>query len=179
MANCMSWGVTTRDENADGVVYRLLPESLRGDFDFDRDLDVDDIEQLTQAVLSDEPQLAFDVNLDGRVDRADRVFWVHRLKRTYFGDVDLDGIFDSSDLITALVAGEYEDNLLANSTWTEGDWDGNREFESTDLVVAFRDGGYELGPRHAETVPEPASCLILMFGVLVLGVSARRRHLAA
>ena len=39
-------------------------------------------------------------------------------------------------------AGEYEDNLVGNSTWAEGDWNGDGEFDSADLVLAFQDNGF-------------------------------------
>ncbi len=59
------------------------------------------------------------------------------------GDSNLDGLFDSSDLVTIFQAGEYEDALQDNSTWAEGDWNGDREFTSEDLVLAFQAGSYE------------------------------------
>ena len=47
----------------------------------------------------------------------------------------------------------------------------DREFTSSDLVVAFQDGGYELGPRAAIAVPEPtslAALLVGLFGVVIM-----------
>ena len=42
-----------------------------------------------------------------------------------------------------------------NSTWATGDFNGDGEFDSSDFVVAFADGGYEKGPKPAATaVPE-------------------------
>ena len=52
------------------------------------------------------------------------------------------GIFNSSDLIVVFQAGEYEDGLCCNSTWHEGDWNGDAEFDSADLVMALRVGGF-------------------------------------
>ncbi len=59
------------------------------------------------------------------------------------GDANLDGKFDSSDLVKVLTIGEYEDGVPANSTWTEGDWNGDREFNSSDFVYALQNGSYE------------------------------------
>ena len=51
-----------------------------------------------------------------------------------YGDVDYDGDFDGDDLNA--VGAEYEDSIANNSTWKEGDWNGDREFTSEDLVLA-------------------------------------------
>jgi hypothetical protein len=36
---------------------------------------------------------------------------------------------------------------VSNSTWASGDWDGDGNFTSANLVFALADGGYEQGPR--------------------------------
>jgi len=41
-----------------------------------------------------------------------------------------------------------------------GDWNGDGQFGTSDLVTAFQDGGYDQGPRTAsQAVPEPSSGL--------------------
>ncbi len=61
------------------------------------------------------------------------------------GDANADGVFDSSDLVQVFRAGEYEDDVVGNSTFEEGDWDGDGDFTTGDLVVAFRLGMYVAG----------------------------------
>ena len=39
--------------------------------------------------------------------------------------------------------GEYEDDLPLNSGWTDGDWNGDRDFTTTDILLAFQVGAYE------------------------------------
>ena len=117
----------------------------------------------------------FDLVEDGIVDEEDLRYWIHSLKQTWFGDANLDGEFNSSDLVAVFQAGEYEDNDMHNSTWDTGDWDGNGDFESSDLIVAFQDGGYHQGTRNASAVvPEPNG-----FGTMVITLaiisSTRRR----
>ena len=74
---------------------------------------------------------------------------------TFFGDANLDGEFNSLDLVMVVQAGEYEDDIALNSTWSTGDWNGDRDFDSGDFVTAFQDGGFEFGPRQRVTsVPE-------------------------
>ena len=89
---------------------------------------------------------------------------------TYFGDANLDGEFNSTDLVAVLAAGEYEDGIESNSGWSEGDFDGDGEFTSSDLITALADGGYEQGPPQAVfvAVPEPVNTMIFPMGVLVL-----------
>ncbi len=88
--------------------------------------------------------------------------WVDDLRKTYFGDANLDGEFNSTDFVDVLGRGQYEDNIADNSQWEDGDWSGDGEFDSTDFVVALTAGGYEVGPRAAvASVPEPTGLILL------------------
>jgi hypothetical protein len=60
------------------------------------------------------------------------------------GDANGDGQFDSTDLVLIFQAGEYEDAIAGNSTWSEGDWTCDGDFDTSDLVAAFQSGNYEL-----------------------------------
>ena len=72
-----------------------------------------------------------------------------------------------------LQAGEYDDDIAGNSTWNTGDWNGDGEFDSGDLVAAFQDGGFEQGPlATVRAVPEPSSLVLLLISVIV--AAARR-----
>ncbi len=66
------------------------------------------------------------------------------------GDVNDDGLFNSSDLVAVFMAGEYEDALPRNSTFVEGDWNDDGEFNSSDLVLAFRLGHYSPAIRPVD-----------------------------
>ncbi len=71
-------------------------------------------------------------------------------------DVNDDGVFNSTDLVGVMAAGEYEDNEavfdndreykgtrnVRNSNALEGDWDGDLEFTSADIVLAMQSGEY-------------------------------------
>jgi hypothetical protein len=56
--------------------------------------------------------------------------------------IDLNGPFDSSDMVRIFQAGQYEDSNPRNSNWASGDWDGDLEFTTADLVLAFARGRY-------------------------------------
>ncbi|MCA9196528.1 MAG: hypothetical protein KDA87_03280 [Planctomycetales bacterium] len=130
----------------------LEPVDLRviqyGDVTKDGLLDEFDIDAVSEAIRRDWSELpvVYDLNQDGTLDGEDRRFWVREVKQTYFGDANLDGEFNSSDLVAVFKAGEFEDAIANNSTWSEGDWNGDGEFDSSDFVWLF-EIGYELGPR--------------------------------
>jgi hypothetical protein len=155
-----------------------VPEA--GDYDEDRKLDVDDIDLLTAAILAGETTPAFDLNENGVLDPDDRVVWVEELADTNFGDTNLNGVFNTGDLVKVFQAGEYEDQLTGNSTWATGDWNGDTEFGSGDLVLAFSSGAFE-GPSQlpgpaggTSVVPEPAGLALLNLGIMGLLIASRR-----
>ncbi len=162
------------------VFLRRIDEPKPGGCDLNGDLicDVSDIDQLTQAVRSGSQNPSHDLNGDRRINQEDRVVWVEELKRTYFGDANLDGEFNTADFVRVFQAGEYEDNVADNSGWSDGDWDGDGDFGTRDLVFVFQRGGFEAGSRPILlAVPEPASAAStsLAFGVAWL-LSGRRRR---
>lgn len=155
------------------TLERLTP-AVPGDFDGNTDLDVADIDALSAAVAAGTNVSKFDLNGDAKVDTLDRTKWVSELKKTWFGDANMDLQFTSADFVLVFSAGEYEDEIAGNSGWADGDWNGDGDFNSTDFVIAFTDGGYEAGPRAAvSAVPEPSASWSL--GLVVLRVIRRRR----
>ena len=145
-----------------------------GDFNGDGQLDASDIDLLAAEVIRGDNDRFFDLNADNIVDQSDRKVWVEELKKTYFGDSNLDGEFGTTDLVRVFTVGEYEDGITGNSTWASGDWDGNADFDTRDFVFVFQRGEYEVGPRPAvAAVPEPSGLtLVIVAQAVVLG---RRR----
>ena len=155
------------------VDVAILPDSVPGDFDGDQVLSTNDINVLTSEIASGADDLRFDVNGDMSVDDADLSFWVKDIKQTWFGDADLDGEFNSNDLIEIFVAGKYEKNIPA--VWSEGDWNADATFSSSDLIVALSDGGYEVGTLNTvNAVPEPGTIRLLMLALVGMLALARR-----
>jgi hypothetical protein len=140
---------------------------IPGDFDNDGLLTAIDIDLLSAVVRDGSNDAEYDLNGDERVNQADRDVWVHVLKNTFYGDADLDGEFDTADLVRVLSIGKYETGSEAG--WSEGDWDGSHAFGTGDMVAALTDGAYEQGPAsRAHAVPEPTSLLLLLLGAIAL-----------
>lgn len=88
----------------------------------------------------------------------------------------MDGEFNSSDLVLVFNAGEYEDDVAGASIWYSGDWNGDGDFATADLVFAFQDAGYEMGPRsEIRFVPEPTFIHVSLLFVVGLFGNYRRR----
>ena len=101
-----------------------LPEprdSVIGDFTDDRTINVDDITRLCQEINVPRRSLDFDMNNDNRVDRGDLDTLVHDLLETSYGDANLDGQFDSDDIVNMFIAGRYLTTSRDPTTWDQGD----------------------------------------------------------
>ncbi len=113
------------------------------DFDNSGQVNALDIDLLCAAIQGGNPATRFDLDESGVVNAADAQFMVKKILRTSIGDANLDGIFDSSDLVQVFQAGVYEDEVFGNAGWEAGDWDCDGDFTTADLIAAFQDGGYE------------------------------------
>jgi D-alanyl-D-alanine carboxypeptidase len=118
------------------------PPVATGDFTGDGQVDVHDIELLGDQFGSPRPNLAFDLNGDRRIDRDDLDILVLDVLDVPYGDANLDGLFNSTDLIKMFQAGKYENPRASNATWGEGDFNQDGFFTSDDIILAFRGGAY-------------------------------------
>jgi hypothetical protein len=163
-------------EEIEQVRLANLTSLVQGDFDGNGVLDAADIDLLSAGVRGGENPSAFDLNGDSLVNIDDLNVWVEQLRGTWFGDANLDGEFNSGDLVQVFQAGQFEDSMPLNSGWAAGDWNGDGDFDSSDFVRAFQGGGFEQGPRPAAAaVPEPNAALLLGLGSLGLFARSRTR----
>ena len=153
-----------------------------GDFDSDGRLTRNDIDLLTGVMLSGVVPPSFDLNDDLTIDQDDRQVWVEDLAFTFFGDSNLDGQFNSNDLVVVFQHAGYEDGIAGNASWLTGDWNGDREFDSSDLVLAFQGCSYEQGARDRSgggdgviVVPEPSALPLALIAIGVLWATRRIR----
>ncbi len=135
------------------------------DFDGDEQLDADDIDLAFAG--------GFDIDLDGDGDTEDVAELVEGLLATAFGDADLNQKVDMADLDALGKA------FGQSGGWANGDFDGSGDITLADLDVLGRTWGFDNTPDSGppvfifESVPEPASALLLLAGGLAL---ARRRR---
>jgi hypothetical protein len=117
-----------------------------GDLSGDGIVNAVDINQLCAAIHAND--LIGDLNRDGTTDLQDHGYLVDRLLGTSLGDVNLDGRFDSRDLVLVFQRGLYEQNLAEDAVWESGDWNCDGRFDSADLVAAFATGRYQSSSLH-------------------------------
>ena len=160
--------------NAIEIVSRS--EGIRGDFNENGMFDAEDITLLTRELFEGGKDLKYDANGDGVLDFEDRLNWVENTANTYFGDSNLDGVFNTTDFVVVFQKGQFEDETPLNSGWGEGDWNGDLEFTTSDFVFVFQQGGYERGPRRVTAaVPEPTNVFFFAGLCLIMARRCRRQ----
>ena len=117
-----------------------VPPTISDDLNGDGQITAADIDLFCAAIHDGDQR--FDFTGDGELEFYDLEFYVRQRLGTNFGDANLDGLFDSSDLVAVFQAGLYEDDLPGNAGWATGDWNCDGEFDSSDLVVAFLQAGF-------------------------------------
>lgn len=137
--------------------------------------EVQRLDAITRDLATNPSDLSNDVNRDGQLTEADRQFMIRYAMNSLLGDANVDGYFDSSDLVTVFRAGQYEDAIPSNSTWQTGDWNGDLEFSSRDIVSAFEKGNYEATRTAAVQLPEPESVPSLLLLATLLCLRRRVR----
>ncbi len=125
---------------------------LHGDVNADGSIGIVDIDLLGSQIRAND-NLA-DLNGDGQVNGGDMDYLIHEVVGSTYGDANLDGRFDSKDVVQVFASGEYEDGIQGNSGWAEGDWNQDGDFTTADLVTAMQDGGYALGATAAVSNPQ-------------------------
>ncbi|MCA9196278.1 MAG: lamin tail domain-containing protein [Planctomycetales bacterium] len=123
----------------------FVESNVSGDVNQDQVTDVMDIDLLCAAVQTQMAPNHYDLDGDGQISSADIEVLLYDIMQIVPGDVNLDGVFNSTDLTAIFTRGEYDDLIPLNSTWSSGDWNCDGEFDSSDLVVVFQLGDYETG----------------------------------
>ena len=113
---------------------------MAGDINRDHVVDIRDIDHLAALVRADDDRA--DMNADDELDQDDVFHFVTNVFNVPLGDANLDGVFDTEDIVQVFRRGEYEDEYVENSTWADGDWNGDGEVTSDDIVAAFIAGGF-------------------------------------
>ncbi len=137
-------GPTGFAKNGEVEDYALL----NGDLNEDGKIDDQDIDRLCHLLHAGDA--AADLNGDGSVDEADMDYLIRDILGTDYGDANLDGLFNSADLVQIFAGGQYNDGIPHNSGWANGDFNCDGDFDSADLVKAMQTGKYS-----AAAIPQP------------------------
>lgn len=148
---------------------------LSGDLNANGILDSDDVDAISRAVATGSTDVKYDFDQNDTVNHGDVLYWINDLAKTWIGDANVDGLFNSADFVAVFQAGKFEQN--EDAVWSQGDWSGDNRFTSQDFVTAFQQGGYEMGPRAATAaVPEPQAVALLLIGLAGWMSMSRRRR---
>ena len=143
-------------ESAPAVVWLEVagPAGTVGDLNGDHLVDAADLQLLSAALQAGLQNDLYDLTRDGLVDHQDLLYLVEDLLETSIGDANLDGQFNSSDMVAVFQAGRYESGQPGSADWSTGDWNCDGVFNTSDLVFAFAQGDYETAAAASILVPE-------------------------
>lgn len=137
------WDAHLNTLNLDGMTmafdvsaWRAEQDSVPWDVDGDAMVDQRDFWAFDYA-MKNSPTSFFDLNNDQRVDVRDETLWLSGSSVFAAGDVNLDGVFDTADLISL---GQAASDQPAN--WFSGDFDGDGAYTTSDLILAMQGGLY-------------------------------------
>lgn len=158
-----------------GVFYMARASSQRiidgqdidGDFNLDGALDGADIDALMIEVAAGTNDAAFDLTSDGLVNDGDRDAWLANAGPLngfagafLVGDSNLDGSVNAADLNAVGLTWQS-----ANDNWTNGNFTGGGTNAADLNVMALNWQQSVPLAAAAHSVPEPASLVLLLFGV--------------
>jgi hypothetical protein len=135
-------GMDPDGTRADMGAYAFASVDVRGDFNDDGVINIADVDLLCTRIATGGGESHFDLTDDGMVDDADITMMIGDILGSVFGDVTLDGLFNSSDLVAVFRSGKYETAETHDATWSSGDWNCDGDFSTGDLVTVFRRGTY-------------------------------------
>jgi hypothetical protein len=144
---------------ADGSLAMLAPAFLSGDFG-DGVFGCPDIDGLIAAIVDGGTDLAFDLNLDGIVDLADRDVWLAQAghansasgEALLLGDANLDGTVDGLDFLV------WNANKFSTTgAWCEADFNADGITDGADFLIW--NANKFMTADSLDAVPEPSSFL--------------------
>ena len=107
-------------------------DGLPGDLTGDGVVNADDIDFLHAVIERGTTVGTYDLDGNGAVDAADRVFLVENILATFMGDANLDGRVDALDINVIGINWQRTGDCLR---WSDGNFDGNQDVDALDLNV--------------------------------------------
>lgn len=154
----------------------LYTPGAPGDFNLDSNFNVADINILCDKLQNGSAYAhLYDLTNDNAVTFADMTYEVETILGTHFGDTDVDGDVDLSDL--GNLATNY--GMSSGASWGLGDFDCDGDVDLNDLGTLATYYGQGSAQAFADfqaltgvSVPEPAGASVLALGILT---AMRRR----
>ena len=152
------------DYGASQATLEVIPE-VPGDLTLDGVADLQDIDALVVAIVTQEGLVQFDINGDGMLNSADRDAWLIAAGQTNINapylltDANLDGNVDVSD-INIWSAHKYS----ATDGWSQGDWNVDGVTDAQDFNLW---NSRKFTSSSPQAVPEPSG-IVFGGGFLVL-----------
>jgi T5SS/PEP-CTERM-associated repeat protein/probable HAF family extracellular repeat protein len=176
LADGLSWD--TSDLYVTGTLG-IFPGPFPCDVNADGVCDVADIDLLVEEIIAGTNDAGFDLNGDGVVDVADQDEWrslaaaEHGFSDAYlYGDANLDGAVDASDLNVVGLNWRQTSN-----GWSQGDFDCSGFVDAGDLnLLALNWQGSTPVPAAAQAVPEPSYLGLLVSGCVAAWVLTHVRR---
>ncbi|MCA9197217.1 MAG: hypothetical protein KDA87_06750 [Planctomycetales bacterium] len=137
-------------------------------------LSIRDVTMVTREVASGRVRDELDVDSSGNVTTEELISFL-RSEQIVVGDANLDGIFNATDLVDVFQLSNFEAGEDLTLDWSMGDFNGDRQFSTRDLVMAFVAGGYDGNSPTVQSVPEP-SVFSLFFPALIIVACLRDRR---
>ena len=151
------------------VVVADSPMGVGGDFDLSDELDLDDLDALSEAIRSGENDPRYNLTNDEVVDLDDLDVWLADLKQTNHGDANLDGTVNFEDFL-ALSA-----NFGTDGGWQQGDFDADGSVGFSDFLKLAENFEQPAAAMAAASVPEPTAASYSVWAIGLCLMAVRRR----
>ena len=102
------WGSDRLNIEIESIRIEPVGAAVPGDYNRNGALDAGDLDMQAQVIAAETNDPEYDLNGDDVVDYADREMWVNDLKNTWIGDSNLNGEFNSGDMVQVFARGKYE-----------------------------------------------------------------------
>lgn len=156
------------------AVVEANEQAVAGDIDFSGTIDPSDVDWLRTA--AEQPELyrslfgisaeeSADLTGDSNVDEADVDHLLHVIVGTSYGDLNLDGSVDQTDLSLW----ETGFGLSSGGGYSDGDIDGDHDVDGNDFLAMQRQIGSGVPPVASSlAVPEPHSLVLVLAAVFCI-----------
>lgn len=154
------------------AAFRFEIPPVTGDLNADGNITIEDLQVIEENFGFDKTPEQGDLNLDTVIDVADATILIYDVAGTVFGDADLSGTVDTSDL--AIMAANFGLDAVG---YARADFTFDGVVDTRDLAVLAAGFGFGLSdtsPIAAAAVPEPGGVVAVVTGLSAATLRRRR-----